>query len=48
MHPFMVSYGFEDHDRLTEKFCVPHEVISRTSTELCARVGHALDLSAAG
>ncbi|WP_426173688.1 HAD family hydrolase [Massilia sp. TWR1-2-2] len=44
MHPFMVSYGFEDHDRLTEKFAVPKEVISRTSTELCVRVGHALDL----
>lgn len=44
MHPFMVSYGFEDHDRLTEKFAVPNEVISRTSTELCTRVRHALDL----
>lgn len=47
MHPFMVSYGFEDHDRLTEKFCVPNEVISRTSAELCARISHALDLPAA-
>lgn len=47
MHPFMVSYGFEDHDRLTEKFSVPNEVISRTSTELCARVCHALDLRSA-
>ncbi len=48
MHPFMVSYGFEDHGRLTEKFCVPGEVISRTSIELCARIGHALDLPASG
>lgn len=46
LHPFMVSYGFEDHARLTEKYGVPTEVISRTSTELCARVCHALDLPA--
>jgi phosphoglycolate phosphatase len=45
MHPFMVSYGFEDHDRLTTKFDVPDEVISRTSGELCRRVGHALELT---
>ncbi len=44
MHPFIVSYGFEDHRRLTEKFGVPEEVISRTSEELCRRVRHALDL----
>jgi phosphoglycolate phosphatase len=44
MHPFMVSYGFEDHDRLTTKFDVPNELISRTSGELCRRVRHALDL----
>ena len=44
MHPFMVSYGFEDHGRLTEKFEVPDEVISRTPAELCARVQHALAL----
>jgi phosphoglycolate phosphatase len=44
MHPFMVSYGFEDHDRLTAKFEVPAELISRTSTELCMRVRHALEL----
>jgi len=44
MHPFMVSYGFEDHDRLTAKFDVPPELISRTSQELCQRVRHALDL----
>lgn len=44
MHPFIVSYGFEDHDRLTTKFAVPDELISRTSDELCLRVRHALDL----
>ena len=47
MHPFMVSYGFEDHDRLTEKFNVPDEVIARTPLELCARVRHALSLAPA-
>jgi phosphoglycolate phosphatase len=46
MHPFMVSYGFEDHDRLTAKFEIPDELIARTSTELCGRVRHALDLDA--
>jgi phosphoglycolate phosphatase len=46
MHPFMVSYGFEDHDRLTTKFEIPDELISRTSDELCLRVRHALDLDA--
>jgi phosphoglycolate phosphatase len=44
MHPFMVSYGFEDFTRLTKKFAVPQEVISRTPEELCARVLHALDV----
>lgn len=45
MHPFIVSYGFEDHKRLTEKFNVPEDVISRTSEELCLRVAHALELA---
>lgn len=44
MHPFMVSYGFEDHDRLTGKFDIPGEIISRTPKELCRRVRHALML----
>jgi len=44
MHPFIVSYGFEDHDRLTTKFEIPPELISRTSGELCCRIRHALDL----
>ncbi len=44
MHPFMVSYGFEDYSRLTKKFLIPEELISRTPEELCARVRHALAL----
>lgn len=44
MHPFVVSYGFEDYKRLTRKFEVPDEVISRSPEELCARVRNALDL----
>ncbi|WP_036172544.1 HAD family hydrolase [Massilia sp. 9096] len=46
MHPFIVSYGFEDHDRLTLKFEVPPELIARTPDELSRRVRHALDLRA--
>jgi len=45
MHPFIVSYGFESHKRLTKKFDVPAEIISRTSEELCGRVLHAMDLA---
>jgi phosphoglycolate phosphatase len=44
MHPFMVSYGFEDFKRLTEKFDVPEEVISRTPEELGQRLLHAVDI----
>jgi phosphoglycolate phosphatase len=44
MHPFMVSYGFEDHLRLTGKFDIPEDIISRTPQELCQRVRHALAL----
>jgi len=44
MHSFMVSYGFEDFERLTKKFEVPEDLISRTPEEFCARVRHALDL----
>lgn len=47
MHPFMVSYGFEDHQRLTAKFDVPDEVIARSSGELCGRVRHAIGLTPA-
>jgi phosphoglycolate phosphatase len=44
MHPFIVSYGFEDYSRLTNKFDIPEDVISRTPEELCTRVLHALDI----
>jgi phosphoglycolate phosphatase len=42
MHPFIVSYGFEDHKRLVKKFEVPEEIISRTPEELSSRVLHAI------
>ena len=44
MYPFVVSYGFEDHQRLLDNFGIPLEVISRTPGELAGRLGHALDL----
>ena len=47
MHPFMVSYGFEDIKRLTQKFNVPEEIISRTPDELSLRLLHALGLQGA-
>jgi phosphoglycolate phosphatase len=47
MHPFIVSYGFEDYTRLTRKFEVPEDVISQTPQDLCTRVLHALDIDAA-
>lgn len=45
MHPFVVSYGFEDSVRLTQKFGVPDEVISSSPAELIERLEHALDLN---
>jgi phosphoglycolate phosphatase len=47
MHAFIVSYGFEDYDRLTRKHGVPVEVISRTPSELVERVLHGLGLDPA-
>jgi len=44
MHPFIVSYGFESHARLTRKFEIPDVVISRTPEDLVDRVRHALSL----
>ncbi len=44
MHAFIGSYGFEDHTRLTKKFKVPEDVISRTPEDLSNRVLHALDI----
>lgn len=47
MHPFMVSYGFEDYQRLTQKIGVPAEIVSRNPAELQARVFHALGIDQA-
>ncbi|MDX8378623.1 MAG: HAD hydrolase-like protein [Gallionella sp.] len=44
MHPFVVSYGFEDKIRLTQKFAVPDEVISNSPDNLIHRLTHALNL----
>ena len=44
MHPFVVSYGFEDNIRLTKKFGVPSEVISTSLEGFTGRLLHALDL----
>lgn len=41
MHPFVVSYGFEDFARLTGHFGVPPEVVSATPQELASRLLHA-------
>ncbi len=46
MHPMIVSYGFESLTRLSEKFAIPDAVITRTPSELCARMRHTLDLTA--
>ena len=45
MHPFIGSYGFEDFTRLTRKFNVPEDVISRTPEDLSNRLLHALDIN---
>ena len=42
LHPFMVSYGFEDFERLTVRHAIPAELISLTPEELSARLRHAL------
>ncbi|MFI4939737.1 MAG: HAD family hydrolase [Burkholderiales bacterium] len=44
MHPLIVSYGFEDLNRLTKKFNVPDEIIARTPEEFIKRMLHAVDL----
>ncbi|MET0357702.1 MAG: HAD hydrolase-like protein [Cellvibrio sp.] len=45
MHPYMVSYGFENYLRLTNKFEIPEDIISRTPKQLCERVLHALEIN---
>lgn len=44
MHPFIVSYGFEDYQRLHDKYAIPEAVISRTPGEVCARIRHGLGI----
>lgn len=44
MHPFIVSYGFESHARLTRKYGIPEEVISQDPPAFSSRVRHALDM----
>lgn len=46
--PFVVSYGFEDHERLVSNYGIPEEVISRSPRELMDRVCHTLDLASPG
>jgi len=44
MNPLVVSYGFENYERLVNNFDIPVETISRTPQELLARLCHTLDL----
>jgi hypothetical protein len=44
MHPFIASFGFEDHTRLRDDFGVPEDVMARTPLELASRLCHAIDL----
>lgn len=44
MHPFIASYGFESHARLTKKFAIPAEIVAPDSLDLAHRIRHALDL----
>lgn len=46
--PFVVSYGFEDHDRLINNYGIPEIVISKSPRELMDRVCHTLDLTPPG
>jgi phosphoglycolate phosphatase len=45
IHPFMVSYGFEDYERLTQKIGVPSEIISESPSALRQRVNHTLGIA---
>jgi len=42
MHPMIVSYGFENHARLTQKFEVPEVLISGSPSDLQQRLRNAL------
>jgi phosphoglycolate phosphatase len=45
VYPFVVAYGFEDHDRLVKTFDVPCEVISTTPAGFIENLMHTLDLT---
>ncbi|WP_295388030.1 HAD family hydrolase [uncultured Thiodictyon sp.] len=47
LQPFIVSYGFEDFERLTVRHGIPEELISRSPADLAARLLHALGLAGA-
>ena len=44
MHPFIVSYGFEDHQLLKKKYEIPEALILRTPADVCARIRHGLGI----
>jgi len=45
MHPLVVSYGFEDNLRLTNKFGVPGEIISTSPDEFIGNLLNALGMT---
>lgn len=44
MHPLIVSYGFENAERLIDGFGVPASVVADSPAELASRLARALDL----
>jgi phosphoglycolate phosphatase len=44
MHPLIVSYGFENAERLIAGFGVPADIVADSPAEFSARLRHALDL----
>jgi hypothetical protein len=44
INPLVVSYGFEDYERLIDGFGIPKELVSKTPRELNERLCHALGL----
>ena len=48
MHPFIVSYGFESIERLTEKYEIPPEIISDSPESMVNRLFHSLSMTEAG
>jgi phosphoglycolate phosphatase len=44
IHPFIVSYGFESNNRLTQKYNVPSEVISNSPAELISNLLNAINI----